>query len=66
MTLKDPEGYPVNLLFGQTPAEKGPFPEKLTINYEAEKPRIRKFQRFNPGPAAVYKASLPEFTWFLN
>ncbi|KAJ5125334.1 uncharacterized protein N7443_008406 [Penicillium atrosanguineum] len=53
VTLKDPEGYPINLLFGQEPAEKGVFPEKLTINYEAEKPRIRKFQRFNPGPAAL-------------
>ncbi|KAK5795932.1 hypothetical protein VI817_005217 [Penicillium citrinum] len=55
VTLTDPEGFPVNLLFGQVPAEKGKYPEKLTINYEDEKPRIRKFQRFQPGPAAVHK-----------
>ncbi|KAK6815988.1 hypothetical protein P875_00127896 [Aspergillus parasiticus SU-1] len=55
VTLTDPEGFPVNLMFGQKPAEKGAIPEKLTINYEEEKPRIRKFQRFTPGPAAVHK-----------
>ncbi|RAQ53643.1 metapyrocatechase [Aspergillus flavus] len=55
VTLTDPEGFPVNLMFGKKPAEKGAIPEKLTINYEEEKPRIRKFQRFTPGPAAVHK-----------
>ncbi|EIT83398.1 hypothetical protein AO1008_00396 [Aspergillus oryzae 100-8] len=54
-TLTDPEEFPVNLMFGQKPAEKGAIPEKLTINYEEEKPRIRKFQGFTPGPAAVHK-----------
>ncbi|KAJ5744263.1 hypothetical protein N7533_009133 [Penicillium manginii] len=53
--LTDPEGFPVNLMYGQAPAEKGEYPEKLTINYEKDKPRIRKFQRFEPGPAAVHK-----------
>ena len=46
-------------MFGQKPAEKGAVPEKLTINYEEEKPRIRKFQRFTPGPAAVHKVCSP-------
>ncbi|KAF3395702.1 Metapyrocatechase 2 [Penicillium rolfsii] len=55
VTLTDPEGFPVNLIFGQTPAAKGPIPEKLIVNYEEEKPRIRRFQRFQPGPAAVHK-----------
>ncbi|KAJ5281312.1 hypothetical protein N7478_006684 [Penicillium angulare] len=55
VTVRDPEGFPLNLIFGQTPAQKKAFPEKLTLNYEDEKPRIRKFQRFNPGPAAVHK-----------
>lgn len=55
VTLTDPEGFPVNLMFGQEVAEKGEFPRKLTVNYEDEKPRIRKFQRFQPGPAAVHK-----------
>lgn len=57
--LTDPEGFPVNLMFGQVPAEKGEYPEKLTINYEEDKPRIRRFQRFKPGPAAVHKVRIP-------
>ncbi|GLI75889.1 hypothetical protein PoHVEF18_004155 [Penicillium ochrochloron] len=55
VTLTDPEGFPVNLIFGQQKAERGEYPEKLTVNYEEEKPRIRRFQRFQPGPAAVHK-----------
>lgn len=51
----------MNLMFGQKPAEKGAIPEKLTINYEEEKPRIRKLQGFTPGPAAVHKVC-PLFT----
>ncbi|KAL2837463.1 Glyoxalase/Bleomycin resistance protein/Dihydroxybiphenyl dioxygenase [Aspergillus pseudoustus] len=55
VTVYDPEGFPVNLIFGQTPAEPEDVPVKLTYNYEMEKPRLRKFQRFEPGPAAVHK-----------
>ncbi|KAL2825363.1 MFS transporter [Aspergillus cavernicola] len=55
LTFADPEGFPVNLIFGQAPAVAGEAPVKLTYNYETEKPRIRKFQRFEPGPAAVHK-----------
>ncbi|KAH8700878.1 trihydroxytoluene oxygenase [Talaromyces proteolyticus] len=55
LTLTDPDGFPVNLMFGQTPAATGAYPEKLTLNYEAEKARKLKFQRFKPGPAAVHK-----------
>ncbi|OKL61071.1 hypothetical protein UA08_03339 [Talaromyces atroroseus] len=55
LTLTDPEDIPVNLIFGQTPAEPKSYPEKLTINYEVEKPRALKFQRFTTGPAAVHK-----------
>ncbi|OJJ30436.1 hypothetical protein ASPWEDRAFT_46014 [Aspergillus wentii DTO 134E9] len=55
VTVIDPEGFPVNLLFGQTPAAPGVFPEKLTVNYEVNKERKRRFQRFTPGPAAVHK-----------
>lgn len=54
--LEDPEGFPVNLIFGQDPApEKGSMPKKIIVNYETEKTRIREFQRFQPGPAAVHK-----------
>ncbi|OGM47645.1 metapyrocatechase [Aspergillus bombycis] len=55
VTVKDPEGFPVNLIFGQTPATKGIVPEKLLVNHEEEKSRVRMFQRFTPGPAAVHK-----------
>ncbi|KAL5120425.1 hypothetical protein ACEQ8H_001715 [Pleosporales sp. CAS-2024a] len=55
VTLHDPEGFPVNLMYGQTKKPAGPFPEILTTNYESTKPRIARFQRFKPGPAAVHK-----------
>jgi hypothetical protein len=57
VTLTDPEGFPMNLVFGQTPATPGTYPEKLEINDETEKPRVRRFLRFQPGPAAVHKVS---------
>lgn len=55
LRLCDPEGFPVNLMFGQTPAAKGDLPEKVILNDETDKPRVRKFNRFTPGPAAVHK-----------
>jgi len=55
VTITDPEGFPINLLHGQTPKPAGPMPEILSTNYEVEKPRVAKFQRFKPGPAAVHK-----------
>ncbi|CAG8090634.1 unnamed protein product [Penicillium nalgiovense] len=55
VTLNDPEGFLMNLLFGQTLTTPGPYPEILEINYETEKPRVGRFQRFQPGPAAVHK-----------
>jgi len=55
VTLHDPEGFAVNLLYGQELAPLGDFPEKLKFNYETEKARVRAFNRFTPGPAAAYK-----------
>ncbi|PGH18987.1 hypothetical protein AJ79_00020 [Helicocarpus griseus UAMH5409] len=55
LSLTDPEGFPLNLVYGQTPAEVGKLPEKLIVNYEVEKTRERKFQRFQAGPAAIHK-----------
>ncbi|KAL3713723.1 hypothetical protein TMatcc_002428, partial [Talaromyces marneffei ATCC 18224] len=55
LTFSDPENIPVNLIFGQSPMEPQEYPEKLIINHENEKPRALKFQRFDPGPAAVHK-----------
>ncbi|KAF3002657.1 hypothetical protein E8E13_009482 [Curvularia kusanoi] len=55
LTLQDPEGFPISLIYGQTKKTPGPYPEILTTNYESEKPRVARFQRFTPGPAAVHK-----------
>jgi hypothetical protein len=55
LTITDPAGFPVNLIHGQRPADRGDYPDKLLQNYEVEKPRVRKFNRFTPGPAAVHK-----------
>ncbi|PVH96300.1 Glyoxalase/Bleomycin resistance protein/Dihydroxybiphenyl dioxygenase [Periconia macrospinosa] len=55
VTLLDPEGFPVNLVHGQTPVKPGSQMNKLVMNYEMEKPRVREFLRFQEGPAAVHK-----------
>lgn len=56
VTLKDPSGHPVHLIFGQEskPVEEMNLQE-LVINFEDSKPRKGKFQRFKPGPAPVHK-----------
>ncbi|KAH8692361.1 trihydroxytoluene oxygenase [Talaromyces proteolyticus] len=55
VTLADPEGFPISLVYGQTLGEAKPMPEKVIMNDEVDKPRARKFQRFQNGPAAVHK-----------
>ncbi|KAH7141797.1 trihydroxytoluene oxygenase [Dactylonectria macrodidyma] len=55
VTLHDPERLPVCLMYGQDPVDGQEPAGKITANYEKEKPRIREFLRFKPGPAAVYK-----------
>ncbi|TKA21733.1 hypothetical protein B0A50_08669 [Salinomyces thailandicus] len=58
VVLRDPEGFPLNLMYGQTPApqrETDELPRKVIVNDEVDKPRVRKFNRFTPGPAAVHK-----------
>lgn len=57
VTLTDPDGFAMNLFCGQTPVTPSTYPEKLVVNYETEKPRVRQFQRFQPGPAAVHQVS---------
>lgn len=57
VTVFDPEGFPVNLVFGQEQAETGNLPEKLVYNWEQDKPREGAFQRFSTGLAAVHKVS---------
>lgn len=56
VTLTDPEGMLVGVIFGQEPRSfESSYPEKLIYNYEDTKERIDKFQRFKEGPAAVHK-----------
>ncbi|KAK4551613.1 hypothetical protein LTR86_011037 [Recurvomyces mirabilis] len=55
VTIQDPEGFPINLMYGQTLRRKGDPPPKIILNDETDKPRVRKFNRFTPGPAAVHK-----------
>lgn len=57
VTVHDPEGFPVSLIYGQEPVDSHEPPAKITSNYAQDKPRIREFLRFKPGPAAVYKVS---------
>ena len=56
ITVTDPEGFPLNVIFGQKPLNtEDEHYEKISFNYPNEKPRVRKFNRFQPGPAAVHK-----------
>lgn len=56
VTLTDPAGHPVHMVYGQEPK---PVEEmqlaKTVVNFEDEKPRKGAFQRFQPGPAPVFK-----------
>lgn len=61
VTVHDPEGFPVNLIYGQEEREatEEEQPQMLAYNFENEKPRVRQFLRFQPGPAAVHKVCWP-------
>jgi hypothetical protein len=63
ITIIDPEGFPINLISDQEPAplDNRPKPEKLVYNFEDEKVRKNKFQRFTEGPAAVHKVSAQHY-----
>ena len=59
--MADPEGYPLNVVWGQEQVQPEPTfsTEKIVLNFPKEKPRIREFNRFETGPAAVYKVKIP-------
>lgn len=63
VTITDPDGFPVNIIFGQEAKEAGSNPNKLPLNYGMEKERARKFQRFQTGPAATHKVRCPPHHW---
>jgi len=57
VTLTDPVGNKVFLVYGQTKKEPS-LPdrlEKLTVNYEVDKPRKGRFHRFDRGPVRVHR-----------
>lgn len=42
VTITDPEGYPLNVIFGQEPTNANvSHPDKLVVNFTGEKPRRR-------------------------
>ena len=56
VTLSDPAGHLVHLVYGQEAKPIEPMKlEKLVVNFEDEKPRKGRFQRFKPGPAPCHK-----------
>ncbi|KAH6884612.1 trihydroxytoluene oxygenase [Thelonectria olida] len=57
VTVYDPVGYPINLMYGQSmdPVKEGAIPSPIVMNYEDRKERLNAFQRFTQGPAAVHK-----------
>lgn len=56
VSFSDPVGHKVHLVYGQADKAAGPpHLEKLVVNYENEKPRKGKFQRFESGPALVHR-----------
>lgn len=55
-TLEDPCGHKIHLIHGwKESAESEPGFQKLTFNFEDEKPRKGEFQRFKTGPAPVFR-----------
>ena len=78
VTLTDPAGHKVHLVYGQVEKQQESMNlKKLVVNYEDEKPRVGRFQRFEPGPAPVYRwghygVTYPEgayqvmFDWYTN
>ncbi|OQO07451.1 hypothetical protein B0A48_07148 [Cryoendolithus antarcticus] len=56
VSLKDPAGHIVHLIHGWTENEADSLNlPKLVVNFEDSKPRRGTFQRFQPGPAPVFR-----------
>ncbi|OJJ37488.1 hypothetical protein ASPWEDRAFT_108363, partial [Aspergillus wentii DTO 134E9] len=58
VTITDPDGFPFNVIYDQGPinsSREQPKQEKTVLSFPSEKPRVRQFNQFKPGPAAVYK-----------
>ncbi|KAI1776941.1 trihydroxytoluene oxygenase [Hypoxylon cercidicola] len=55
VTIYDPAGFPINLLWGQMSERLAEQKPNIDFNYEKEKHRLGAYQRFKRGPAAVYR-----------
>jgi catechol 2,3-dioxygenase-like lactoylglutathione lyase family enzyme len=55
VTVTDPLGYKIHLVWGQTEKAVERHLAKLVPNFEDEKPRKGAFHRLSPGPAPVHK-----------
>jgi hypothetical protein len=64
VTIADPDGFLINVMFGQEERREDASAtptDKLKINYPNHKQRLRQFNRFSPGPAAIHKVSQHPF-----
>ena len=58
ITVTDPAGFKIHLVHGQKEKSEMDIPSnvrRVVFNYEDEKPRKGKFQRFEPGPVPIAK-----------
>jgi hypothetical protein len=55
VTLKDPNGHNIMLVFGQTLSSHSKSLHQVEMNSACVKPRVGVFQRFKPGPSPVHK-----------
>ncbi|PMD50745.1 Glyoxalase/Bleomycin resistance protein/Dihydroxybiphenyl dioxygenase [Hyaloscypha bicolor E] len=55
VTLKDPNGHNIMLVFGQILSSHSKSLHQVEMNSACVKPRVGVFQRFKPGPSPVHK-----------
>ncbi|KAF5250386.1 hypothetical protein FANTH_4419 [Fusarium anthophilum] len=58
VTIHDPAGFPINLIWGQVSERDGKQKPNIHLNYEKEKYRLGAYQRFKRGPADVYREAV--------
>lgn len=55
VTIEDPDGFPINLIYGQKSVEPLPGPDTKLVNFPHTKPRpVGKFQRFQQGACPIH------------
>lgn len=74
VTLMDPDGFPINLVYGQQQTAPLESPDHKLTNFPHDKPRpVGKFQRFEQGPCPIHmlghygqsvKAFAKSYEWY--